>query len=88
VATWKRQEGTVTTIDAPDGAELAAIERRLLEEFVDSVPPEVVQRCVLGIAARFDQAHVRTYVPILVERMARDWLHDAVVESAPTPGRP
>ena len=66
----------------PDDGDRADITRRLTAEFRNSVPPEVVQRCVADVVARFDQAPVRAYIPVLVERIARDWLRDAVLESS------
>ena len=50
-----------------------------------SVPPEVVRRCVTDTAAWFDEASVPNYVPVLVERLARAWLQDAVRESEQRP---
>ena len=63
------------------GEELAAVERRLAAEFGPTVPPEVVHRCVVDVALRFEDSRVRQYVPVLVERIARAWLRDAVVEA-------
>ena len=68
-----------------DDGELAGAVRRLVLEFGASVPPDVVQRCVTDIAARFDEASVPNYVPVLVERLARAWLRDAVRESESRP---
>ena len=56
--------------------------RRLVLEFDGSVPPDVVERCVWDVADRFDGLPVRTYVPVLVERSARTWLRDAVLQFA------
>ena len=69
----------------PDDGKMPDITRRLTAEFRDSVPPEVVQQCVADVLARFEQAPVRSYIPVLVERIARDWLRDAVLESSHRP---
>ena len=68
-----------------EDGELAGVERRLVHEFGASVPPEVVRRCVSDTAARFGEASVPNYVPVLVERLARAWLQDAVRESEQRP---
>ena len=66
--------------------EVEAVERRLAVEFGASVPPEVVHRCVADVARRFEDSRVRQYVPVLVERIARRWLRDAVAEAGHQPG--
>jgi hypothetical protein len=55
----------------PDDAELRDIERRLLAAFSPPVPASVVHACFVNAVARFDGARIRTYVPMLVERIAR-----------------
>jgi hypothetical protein len=71
--------------DGEEDGDLARVARRLVHEFGASVPPEVVRHRVADIAARFDQASVPNYVPVLVERLARAWLRDAVRESEHRP---
>ena len=69
--------------ETPTGGELAVLERQLTAEFSDDVPPEAVRCLIADIASGFDDAQIRMYVPLLVERIARDWLRDAVRESQP-----
>jgi hypothetical protein len=60
--------------------DLLDVERRLILEFSEWVPADEVCRCVADVASRFDDASIRAYVPVLVERIARDWLRNAVHE--------
>jgi len=78
---------SVTPEAAPilDAAEMSDVERRLTREFSGAVPPDEVRRCVTRVAAGFDEARVRVFVPVLVERLARQWLRDAVRESSERP---
>lgn len=64
-----------------DGGEVTDVERRLTTEFSGLVPPAEVSRCVARVATGFEGAPVRVYVPVLVERIARQWLRDAVREA-------
>ena len=66
--------------------ELRALEHvtaRLAEQFPD-VPGQVVQQTVQEVHRRFD-GRVRDYVPILVEREARQKLGDLPAAAAPRP---
>ena len=65
-------------IEHPNHGDLDGIERRLIAEFDVHVPADVVRSLIADVASGFDDAQVRTYIPILVERIARDWLRDAV----------
>jgi hypothetical protein len=66
-------------------ADVTVVERRLVDEFSASIPPDEVRRCIADVAARFDAAPVQTYLPVLVERIARNWLRDAVLEADQRP---
>jgi hypothetical protein len=67
----------VTTTDPLEANEVAQVERRLIAELSPVVRPEEVQRCVFDVVARFDSATIRKYVPLLVERIARERLRAA-----------
>jgi hypothetical protein len=67
----------VTLLDPLEANEVAQVERRLIAELTPAVRPEEVQRCVRDVVARFDAATVRRYVPLLVERIARERLQAA-----------
>jgi hypothetical protein len=66
---------------------MADVERRLIAEFSASLPAEEVQRCIVDVVARFDGAPVRIYMTVLVERIARERLRIAAVDSARRPRR-
>jgi hypothetical protein len=67
----------VTLLDPLEANEVAQVERRLIAELGPAVRPEQVQRCVHDVVARFDAATIRIYVPLLVERIARERLQAA-----------
>lgn len=54
--------------------ELAAVEQRLLTAFSPPLPPGHVSRTVSEARREFETARVRQYVPLLVERIARECL--------------
>ena len=64
----------------PDGptinADLQDVAHQVREEFADRLDPGDVDECLDRIAARFDGAKVRSFVPLLVRRYARDELHE------------
>ena len=45
------------------------------EEFDGQLDPHAVDQCLSQVAARFDGASVRSFVPLLVRRYAREELH-------------
>ena len=64
----------------PDGptisADLQDVAHQVREEFADRLDPGDVDECLDRIAARFDGAKVRSFVPLLVRRYVRDELHE------------
>jgi hypothetical protein len=54
--------------------ELHAVAHVVHEEFDGQVDPLVVDECLNQVSARFDDAAVRTFVPLLVRRYAREEL--------------
>jgi hypothetical protein len=58
------------TID-PDLYDVAS---RVHEEFDDHVDPGAVDECLHQVAARFDGATVRSFIPLLVRRYVREEL--------------
>jgi hypothetical protein len=58
------------TID-PD---LHDVAHRIHEEFDDHVDPSAVDQCLAQIAARFEGATVRCFIPLLVRRYVREEL--------------
>lgn len=57
----------------PDLKDLA---HRVHTEFDQLLDPLVVDECLNRVAARFDDAKVRAFVPLLVRRYVRDELRD------------
>lgn len=56
------------------GIGLTDAEAHLVADFAPDVPPETIHRIVLETAADFRDARAPAYVPILVERLARERL--------------
>ena len=52
---------------------IAAVERRLTSKYAQ-VPPEQISSVVHNAYARFEQSRTRDFVPLLVERRAREQL--------------
>jgi hypothetical protein len=68
----------MTAMRTDEGSQLKSLEDRLTVSFADTTPQdvhEVVQRAYDSFA----DAHIRTYIPVLVARIAADDLraHDA-----------
>ena len=78
-----------TLVDAYAAGELRDVEARLIIRFAPPLRPEEVQRHLLDTLGSFEQAAVRTYLPILVERATARRL-EAALAARPTlvaPGR-
>ncbi|HWH28839.1 MAG TPA: hypothetical protein VNU26_07745 [Mycobacteriales bacterium] len=71
---------TLTRTDSPDDErrQLDAARRDLVAEFADRVPESEVGARFDEIARAFEGAPVRTFVPVLVGRAAREQLRQAV----------
>jgi len=46
------------------------------QEFDDQLDPRTVDECLDRVAAEFDDAKVRSFVPLLVRRYVSDELHE------------
>ena len=57
----------------PDLKDLA---HQVHEEFDEQLDPLAVDECLNRVAAQFDEAKVRSFVPLLVRRYVNDELHD------------
>lgn len=60
-------------IQANEETLLAHIERRLIDDF-PQVPPSIVDAVVQQAHARFEGSRIREYVPLFVEKHAREQL--------------
>jgi hypothetical protein len=67
-------------------ADLARVEATLRQRFCPPLRPEVVQRCLLACLTSFADARVKQFIPILVERLANDQLHDLTKRAAAAVG--
>ena len=54
--------------------DLHEVAHRVHEEFDDHVDPNLVDECMNQIAARFEGATVRSFIPLLVRRYVREEL--------------
>jgi hypothetical protein len=57
-------------------ADLQDVAHQMREEFADQLDPGDVDECLDRIAAKSDDAKVRSFVPLLVRRYVRDELHE------------
>jgi hypothetical protein len=53
------------------------------QEFDQRLDPQVVDECLNRVAATFENATVRSFVPLLVLRYVSDELHRCLAPSAP-----
>lgn len=61
--------------------DLQDVAHRIHEEFADRLDPHKVDECLTRVAATFDDAKVRSFVPLLVRRYVTDEL-DTLLEGA------
>jgi len=54
--------------------DLQDVAHQVREEFADRIDPRQVDECLGRVAARFDDAKIRSFVPLLVRRYAREEL--------------
>jgi hypothetical protein len=62
-------------------ADLQDVAQQVHEEFADRLDPRDVDECFDRVAAKFDNAKVRSFVPLLVQRYVRDELHERLKET-------
>ena len=68
-----------SALDAQPGqpevhADLQDVAHQVREEFADRLDPRQVDECLGRVAARFDNATIRSFVPLLVRRYVREEL--------------
>jgi hypothetical protein len=71
----------VAGVPQEERAQIDAVERRLAQKFAD-LPHDHVAGVVQHAHARFNQSTVRDYVPLLVERRAREELSTSTAGQA------
>jgi hypothetical protein len=57
-------------------ADLQDVAHQVHEEFADRLDPHDVDECLHRVSATFDNATVRSFVPLLVRRYVRDELRE------------
>ena len=57
-------------------ADLRDVVHQIHEEFDDRLDPQEVDECLVRVAAKFDHAKIRSFVPLLVQRYVGDELHE------------
>lgn len=57
-------------------ADLQDVAQQVHQEFDASIDPRSIDECITRIAAKFDDAKVRSFVPLLVRRYVRDELRE------------
>ncbi len=69
---------SLTTSDSPSRFEinpdLRDVADQIHKEFADQLDPREVDECLVRMAAKFDNARVRSFVPLLVRRYVSDEL--------------
>ena len=73
-------------MDERETADLVKLEGRLMAEYGPSLGTDAVIRCIAEAIDHFDEAPVRTYVMLLVERRAIAQLRHEARRTAPDPG--
>ena len=75
-----------TSCELFESGKLRDLETRLLRRFSPPLRPEHVQRCLVETVMRFEDAPVRAYLPVLIERAAVTQLEASVLAcSRPAP---
>jgi hypothetical protein len=69
-----------TESDTRDGrpeipADLHGVAQLVHQEFDDRLDPHAIDECLSTVAAKFDDATVRSFVPLLVQRYVGEELH-------------
>ncbi len=76
----------MTLVDAYAAGRLDDVEERLILRFCPPLRPEEVQRHLVDVIGSFEQARVRNYLPILVERVTARRL-GVLLDARPSPHR-
>ena len=68
-----------TSCELFESGKLRDLETRLVRRFSPPLRPEHVQRCLVETVMRFEDAPVRAYLPVLIERAAITQLEASVL---------
>jgi hypothetical protein len=61
--------------------DLEDVAHRIHEEFADRLDRGEVDECLVRVAAKFENAKVRSFVPLLVRRYVSDELHQRLAHA-------
>lgn len=64
------------------GSDLQDLARQIHQEFDARLDPDEIDECLDRVAAKFDDAKVRSFVPLLVGRYVRDELSARLVNAS------
>jgi hypothetical protein len=77
-ATFQGMASPTTSTARPSpsqiNADLQDLAHQVHQEFDDRLDPRAIDECLAKVAARFADARVRSFVPLLVRRYVRDEL--------------
>lgn len=59
-------------------ADLQDVAQQVRQEFADQIDPLQVDECLNRVAATFDGARIRSFVPLLVRRLVREELESSL----------
>jgi len=68
-------------------ADLRDVAHQIHQEFADRLDPREVDECLNLVASTFDDAKIRSFVPLLVGRYARDKLRTRLGDASTQPRR-
>lgn len=66
----------------PISSDLKDVAHQIHQEFAERLEPELIDECLDRVAAKFDDAKVRSFVPLLVRRYVRDELSARLVNAS------
>ena len=58
--------------------DLQDVVRQVHLEFADLLDPQEIDACLVRVGAKFDNAKIRSFVPLLVRRYVRDELQETL----------
>jgi hypothetical protein len=62
-------------------SDLQDVAQGVHEEFDEQLDPRAVDECLARVSAQFDEATVRSFVPLLVRRYVSDELHQRLAHA-------
>lgn len=72
---------TPSPVPSEINTDLQKVAHLVHEEFDDRLDPHAIDDCLAKVAARYADARVRSFVPLLVRRYVRDELQALLVDA-------